>query len=538
MPDAAQPLTHVPHTFYLPETAAAETVEIRKNERQQWTVPVFRDAAGRRCFRFAAPAAGVYRYQTADLDSKFSVRLYKGDNPLYARGPVRLSEDGRHFVYGDGSPFFYLADTWWYALTPRTDLGTLDTLIADRLAKGFTAVQIVVGLPPEDAGTPAETLWRADGGIDPHYFDVIDRKIDRIVDAGLVPCLFGGWGDHMDRYGLEPMKTLWAEIVARYASYPALFCLSGEVDMPAPRRGAVAALTALPKRIVRKLFPPHVALRIAEHAGGMGNLSEAVDHRLKKWAKVGRFIKAIDPFDRPLTAHTVSTVTACERFPDQKWLDFDGFQSGHVRFGDRQGAVAMVAAHLRRRDGLTINLEPWYEGIRGHFHAVDQRYALWMCLLSGARGHAYGAHGLWQMSTPGENFQGHWGPSDWQTAYRAPGGAQVGATVRWLCARFDWLTLEPCRGIIAPHFESHRPYFPLAAATRDGRYLVYFPAGGKRRTYVTDLIPTLRAAWIDPITLETEATFACKPGDALEVDATRRDWLLLLEPPQDGAAEI
>ena len=37
---------------------------------------------------------------------------YQGDNPLLVHGPIRVADDRRHFAYEDGTPFFWLGDTW------------------------------------------------------------------------------------------------------------------------------------------------------------------------------------------------------------------------------------------------------------------------------------------------------------------------------------------------------------------------------------------------------------------------------------------
>jgi hypothetical protein len=61
-----------------------------------------------------------------------------------------VADDLRHFAYADGSPFFWLGDTWWMGLTKRlTWPEDFQQLTADRRAKGFTVIQIVAGLYPD-----------------------------------------------------------------------------------------------------------------------------------------------------------------------------------------------------------------------------------------------------------------------------------------------------------------------------------------------------------------------------------------------------
>ena len=143
--------------------------------------------------RYASSELGKHRWRSVCSMSEDSglhgiagtvtVEAYRGDNPLYRRGPLRVSADHRHFVYADGTPFFWLADTWWMGLCQRLHWPQeFQQLAADRKAKGFDVVQIVAGLYPDmpafdprganEAGFP----WEKDyARIRPEYFDKADR---------------------------------------------------------------------------------------------------------------------------------------------------------------------------------------------------------------------------------------------------------------------------------------------------------------------------------------------------------------------------
>ena len=73
--------------------------------------------------------------------------------PLFQHGPLRTSSDKRHFEHDDGTPFFWLGDTWWFGLCKRFGWPEdFKALTADRVKKGFTVVQITSGLNPEATG--------------------------------------------------------------------------------------------------------------------------------------------------------------------------------------------------------------------------------------------------------------------------------------------------------------------------------------------------------------------------------------------------
>ena len=79
--------------------------------------------------RFAASATGSYRFRTECSDAtdtglhgregSFKVVAYKGKNPLFRHGPVQVAANRRHFAHTDGTPFFWLGDTWWMGLCHR-----------------------------------------------------------------------------------------------------------------------------------------------------------------------------------------------------------------------------------------------------------------------------------------------------------------------------------------------------------------------------------------------------------------------------------
>src|SRR5207245_1678073 len=139
--------------------------------------------------RVAPPAPGRQTHRTVCRDTanrelngrtgEPETSTYASDNPLYRHGAVRVAQDRRHFEHADGTPFFWLGDTWWMGLCERLSWPNgFQSLVADRLQKGFTVVQIVAGLypdmPPNDArgANEAGFPWESDySSINPAYFD-------------------------------------------------------------------------------------------------------------------------------------------------------------------------------------------------------------------------------------------------------------------------------------------------------------------------------------------------------------------------------
>ena len=381
--------------------------------------------------RFAAGEPGIYHFRTVCSDvndpglhgvtGSVELKPYEGENRLYKHGFVRVAPDKRHFEHADGTPFFWLADTWWMGLCQRLRWPEdFQALTADRVDKGFTVVQIVAGLYPDmpafdprganEAGFP----WEADyARINPAYFDSADRRIQYLCDSGLAPCIVGGWGYHLPWLGVEKMKRHWRYLVARYGAYPTFWCVAGEGIMP-----YYLSKTKQEDRAAQK----------------------------KGWSEVAAYVRKIDPYHHPISIHP--TDSARTQLSAASLLDFDMLQTGH---GDRDSIPGTLAAVRKSYATVpimpAIDAEVCYEGILGRCSAEIARFMAWSCVLSGAAGHTYGANGIWQVNVAGHPYGksphgGDWGQTPWDEAMRLPGSRQVGL-VRKVVERFDWPRFRP-----------------------------------------------------------------------------------------------
>lgn len=121
-------------------------------------VPMFWTGGKQWCLRYASNVAGEHRFNTEcsdttnarlhGLEGKIKVVPNKGQNRLYRHGQIRVAEDKHHFEHADGTPFFWLGDTWWKCLAKRLSWEGFQELAQDRKKKGFTVVQIVAGPYP------------------------------------------------------------------------------------------------------------------------------------------------------------------------------------------------------------------------------------------------------------------------------------------------------------------------------------------------------------------------------------------------------
>ena len=391
------------------------------------SVPAFQKADGLHYARYASAAVGTHACVTGDgAATTFEVVPYSGDNPLYKHGAVRAAANRRHLEHEDGTPFFYLADTWWMGLCKRLTSDGFAELAADRVAKGFTAVHIVAGLYPDmhpfdprganDAGFPWDEKFTT---LNPTYFDAADARIKRLVESGLAPVIVGCWGFFAKFAGVDVIKRHWEHLVARWAAYPVIWCAAGEATMPFYTDPDLAS----------------------------GKLSmQALQELLRaNWTDIAGHLRAYDPFRRLVTIHP--TQNGHEQVNDESLLDLDWLQTGHQGAISLQPTLKMVKAALDRRAMPVVNSEVCYEGIGGSSHADVQRYLFASNVLLGCCGHGYAANGIWQVNSRAEPYGpsphgASWGDTPWEDAMRLPGSAHIGHIKRFLMA-FDWWRFEP-----------------------------------------------------------------------------------------------
>ncbi len=485
-------------------------------------VPAYWAGGGEWRVRFAPPEPGRYKYRTVASDTSnrelhgvegvVEAAPYDGSNRLLHHGPVRVAASKRWLEHADGTPFFWLADTWWMGLCKRLEWpDDFERLLADRLEKGFTVIQIIAGLYPDmpafdprganEAGFPWETDYAR---INPAYFDAADLRIQRLVSRGIVPCIVGCWGYFLPWMGTEKLKKHWRYLVARWGAYPVIWCLAGEGTMP---------------------------YYLSKDKQGEAALQK------KGWTEIARYVRSIDGFHRPVTIHPSSSARECVE--DQSVLDFEMLQTGH---SDRQSipnTVRLVSGGREREPRMpVIDGEVCYEGILEASREEIQRFMFWACMLSGAAGHTYGANGIWQVNRPDQPFgpspHGRsWGDRAWDEAMRLPGSGQLGIG-KALLARYEWWRFEPHPEWADPRWNEKNYMLPFAAGI-PGKVRIMFLPTRWDPPKLKQLEPgvTYRAFLFDPRNGKRRPLGEVA-GDAagdwqVPVLPTVADWVLVLE---------
>ena len=427
----------------------------------RYRVPGFWDGGQVWKVRYASPRTGAHLYKTICSDpadhglnglvGSVEVTPYRGTSPLFKHGPVRAAQDRRHLAYADGTPFFWLGDTWWMGLANRLRWpDEFQTLTADRVKKGFTVVQIVAGLYPDmfpfdkrgenEAGFP----WEADyKSINPAYFDRADERIGYLIDHDIAPCIVGAWGYFLPWMGVEKLERHWRYLIARYGASPVVWCAAGEANLP-------------------WYLAPKFPYDDREQVHG--------------WTEILRYIRKTDPFHRLLTIHptAINSYSSHHATDDPSLLDFDMLQTPHGQEGAAEGALKqMIESYAVSPHTPVIDGEAAYEMLGDSLPTRWTRAMFWICMMSGAAGHTYGANGIWQNNRPGDPHGnsphgGNYGKISSQDAMNLPGSTQL-ALAKRLFEQYPWFRFQP-------HPEWAR-YEESESATLEGSDWIWFPEG-------------------------------------------------------------
>ena len=482
--------------------------------------------------RYASPVPGTHHFRTECSESrdqglqgvtgKVEVKRYKGQNPLYTHGPLRVAANHRYLEQSDGTPFFWLGDTWWMGLCHRLHWpDEFKQLTADRKEKGFNVIQIVAGLYPDmppfdprganEAGFPWQTNYSS---IRPEYFEATDHRLQYLVEQGFTPCIVGAWGYFIPWMGVEKAEQHWRYLIARYGAMPVVWCVAGEANLP---------------YYLTKGFPYDDRAQV------------------KSWTEVTRYLRATDPFHRLITIHPtgIGRLSARNAIDEISLLDIDLLQTPH----GRREAVPPTVRTVRESYADTpimpvINGEASYEMLFDKIPAEWPRAMFWVCLLNGAAGHTYGANGIWQCNRPGQPH----GPSPngakggvgygkitWEEAMNLAGSRQI-ALGKKLFTQYPW-----------PRFTPHPEWVAFtnpAAGSLDAPQAAGIP-GKVRSIWVPRSEPILvrnlgsgagwTATYFDPTNGEQKKLGKVRADDAglwhcNPPSGSDHDWVMILEP--------
>jgi len=154
---------------------------------------------------------------------------------------LAISPNRRFLVYDDGTPFFYLGDTAW-ELFHRTTREEAGLYLANRAAKGFTAVQAVAlaeveGLDVPNAYGHLPLIDKDPARPNEAYFAHVDWIVQRANALGMYVALLPTWGKYVQPdawdaeqiiFDPEKARAYGAFLGRRYADAGIIWMLGGD----------------------------------------------------------------------------------------------------------------------------------------------------------------------------------------------------------------------------------------------------------------------------------------------------------------------
>jgi hypothetical protein len=433
---------------------------------------------------------------------------------------LKVSENKRFIVKEDGSPFIYLGDTAW-ELFHRLNREEADRYLKNRADKGFTVIQAVAIAEVDGHLAPNSyehlplvdldpTRPAVKDGPNNDYWDHVDYIVDKANSLGLTIGFLPTWGRywHDKVKDGKPIFTVQnAEIYGRwlgkrYADKGIIWILGGDRPIDSNEQ----------KEVIRAM---------------------------------ARGLRQGDGGAHLCTFHPPGGNGSSTWFHNDDWLDFNMRQNGHVaEFTGRYDKT--LADYQRTPVKPVIDGEPIYEDHPvsfnpknlGHSIAADVRRPLYWDLFSGACGHTYGHHSVWQMWQPGRNPINN--PlMPWFEAIDQPGAGQM-QYGRWLIESRPMLTRVPDDSIIvtdrvATSVPGAGRYRYVATRDEAGTYAMVYAPIGRAFSVRMDVIKggKVKAWWFNPRDgkataigeFENTGQRRFTPPDAGEM----LDWVLVLD---------
>jgi hypothetical protein len=431
---------------------------------------------------------------------------------------LKISENKRYLADENGNPFFWLGDTGWL-LFSKLSREEADKYLTDRAVKGFNVIQVMVlhslnvvnvygdsALTGRNVANPMVTRGSSfDDELQYDFWDHIDYVVDLAAEKGLYIGLVPVWGSNIRSGSVKKNDAaIYAEWLAnRYKDRSNIIWLNG---------GDVKG-------------------------------SDSTDI----WNIMGAAIDRIDP-GHLMTFHPFGRTSSSTWFHNERWLDFNMFQSGHRRYDQDDSEWGFGQDNWRYVNNdysmvpkkPTIDGEPSYEGIPQGLHDTSEpywnaddirRYAYWS-VFAGAFGFTYGASAIMQFYKPGDLKPAYGAREFWDVALDMPGSVQMQHLKRLVLSR-PYDERLPDQSLIAHDNGSKYDYL---IAARGNNYAFVYTYTGRNIPVQMGRIPgkKVKASWFKPadgsiITIGKFRNNGIREFDPPGNPADGNDWVLILD---------
>lgn len=370
--------------------------------------------------RMAPTEAGIWNYTTGSNDEQLNAitgTFYVTDTGK--KGFVKVNPAYPHtFMYDDGTPFFWLADTNrdWASLSTSFNDGTFQNYIDTRASQGFTLIQGTLehsysgapGYKGENEGGYAFTSLSGEV-INPSYYEWLDKRVEYIMSKDLPVAFWFIWSDDWNSRGLngDKYKRYAKYLVSRYSAYNVLWGVTGAY----------------------------------EEVGNDAGIRDA-----------GQYIQSINPYNHPVTTHTTGITS--DSFGNEAWIDFHGQQRKALSLDNFNSLIISDRAYNKP----VVNMEQCYEAQTGYgcIDVNEYRKAGWS-ILTGGGFFTYGHN----------NIISETGSRNWNNL-NSPGAKEM-THIRNFFDKIEWWKMSPDNSLVTSGY---------ALANPGKEYVIYLPDGG------------------------------------------------------------
>ncbi len=391
---------------------------------------------------------------------------------------IRVSPNGRYFVDGEGTPFFWLGDTLW-ELFRSFSLADARTVLERRKSQGFTVIQVMItgvgdGSKPNVAG---ETPWVGDDPSSPNeaYFRNVDRVVEVASECGRIVVMGVFHQLQRDRITCANGLTYARWLARRYRDQA---------------------------NVVWTMYP------------------EAKEEFVPVLRELAAGLQEGDGGTHMITVHPDPSPTSSSFIHDEDWLAFNQMQPcTHYEL-----IHEMVSEDYARTPVKpTVMAEGGYEGFQfGKLQtALEVRKQAYWSYLAGGH-HSYGHNDAWAS------------PSTWRSWIDSPGALHLGVCGKIFTTLPGWWNLVPDQSVFAAG-EGSGLTLNVAARSSTGDWILAYLSSNAPVTIRMEGIgggSTTEASWIDPANGE-KARIGGFPTRGTEDFSPPRQWddaLLLFEP--------
>ncbi|MEP0711765.1 MAG: glycoside hydrolase family 140 protein [Algoriphagus sp.] len=445
---------------------------------------------------------------------------------------LKVTTNGRYLETLDSKPFFWLGDTAW-ELFHKLDREEAVHYLKTRANQGFTVIQAVILAERDGVRTPNAYGELPFLNFDPTrpneaYFSHVDFIITEANKLGLTIGVLPTWGDKV------------------FSAHPG----AGPIIFNAENAKIYG-------RFLGKRYRDNDLVWILG-----GDRSVANEEVAQTWEAMAEGLDEGGNATHLITYHPRGSSSSSDSFTDADWIDFNMYQSGHVKkFNDVyryaqkdlalrpikptvEGEAAYEDIPLKFWDYMKFepgefsaftdengNLKDRTPFPEGFFTGYDVRVLAYWNMLAGAAGYTYGNNAVWQMHKNGETFVI---PTltDWKGALKRP-GAESMTYFRKFFEGIDFTKIMSDQELILsenPENENHI----RAARANDGSFLIAYLA--KPREVTLDLSEMtgakLSGVWYNPRTGKSKALPKFSPTNPLTTspptNGPEDDWVILI----------